>query len=395
LNKAHLECDDWAAELLAELGSQGLMRDLRLIPQTAPSGVSQSRSSVNFTSNDYLNLARDPRLIIAVKEVLETRGLGAASSRLVSGNMLEHESLEQKLVQVTGFPAALSYSAGYMANLGLITTIIGPRDTILADRLIHASLVDAIRLSGATFRRFAHNDMGRLEDLLIKIRHRESDGGKRVLIVTESVFSMDGDLAPLQELSDLAESHGALLIVDEAHAFGVFGFGRVASLGLQDNVYACTGTLSKSCGSYGGFVLGSKNLRSLLINKSRTFIYNTALPPLLARAAEVALDVIKAEPERSEAALSGARHLQKELMERGIETPQAQSQILPLILGGSELALAVSEMLSGKGVYVGAFRPPTVERGKSRLRFSVTASHTQEVISRAAQEVALAYAACS
>lgn len=332
------------------------------------------RYYLNFSSNDYLDFANHPRVIQAALEALDRYGAGSGSSRLVTGTLDLHTDVEERLAVFKGFPAALLFGSGYLANLGVIASLVGRDDTIYADRLIHASLIDAALLSRARLLRYHHNDLEHLSTLLRSHAH-----GKK-LIVTESVFSMDGDIAPLREIADLATEHGAMLVVDEAHAVGVLGpggRGLISELSLQDQVTVCVGTLSKALGSYGGFAACSERMRDYLVNRARTFIYSTALPPPVLGAALGAIALLEGHPGLPEILRNRASLFRGLLQRAGLNTLNAQTQIVPVVTGTNQTALTLSERLRERGILAVAIRPPTVPEGGSRLRFSVTLAHEE------------------
>jgi 8-amino-7-oxononanoate synthase len=376
------------AELQAIEGA-GLLREAALCPGVG--GVIRSGSDVllNFSSNDSLDLAGHPALLAAAAAAASRHGSGAAASRLVTGTLECHEALERRLAAYKGYPAALVFGSGYLANLGLISALAGRDDVVFADRLAHASIVDGIVLSRSRLRRFRHNDAADLERLLAA----PAGPARRRIVVTESVFSMDGDLAPLRAIAEVARAHGALLIVDEAHATGVFGpsgAGCVRGEGLEPLVDASMGTLSKALGGYGGFVACSTPLRSLLVNRARSFIYSTALPPSAVGAAEGALEQVQAVPGLGVELLRRAGLFRARLRAAGLDTGDSASQIIPVIVGGNERALSLSRRLRERGIIAVAIREPTVPRGTARLRFSITLAHTPDVLDRAAETIVAA-----
>lgn len=364
--------DSWAEEQLAALNREGLRRSMRGQPFGA--GIP------SFASNDYLALSRHPAVVEGAREAATQYGASAAASRLVSGHLPIHEQLECELADFFGTEAALVFGCGFLTNLGVLTSLAGPNDEIFADKLIHASLIDGMRMSGAAFRRYRHLDAEHLEGLL----KRQPPKGLR-LIVTDTVFSMDGDCAPLGELSQLAEEYGALLIADEAHAHGVFhdGYGLCARLtGAKPPVI--TGALGKAFGSYGGFVLCSRAIQHLLLNRARSFIYSTGMAPASAGAAKAALSIIR-EENRGELLLKRARLFHQLLSEQGVRTAPFESQIIPIMVGENAVAVSLAGRLQEKGVYTIAIRPPTVPKGTARLRLSVTLHHSEEHLMDAAK----------
>ncbi len=375
----------WVADGLAERDARGLRRRLRVWPAAGGVWMENGRRMLNFSSNDYLDLAAHPVVVAAARAALERWGAGATASRLVAGSLPVHEELETRLAAWKGYPAALVFGSGYAANTGILPALVGEGDAVFADRLSHASLLDGIRLSGARLHRFRHNDPGHLRALI----RRAPPAGRR-MVVTESVFSMDGDLAPLADLADAAEDAGALFLVDEAHATGVFGpggAGLVSAQGLQGRVTLCMGTLSKALGGMGGFVCCSAALKDWLVNHARAFIYSTAPAPAVCGAALGALDFLAREPGRGADLLARAAGFRAGLLDGGIDTAPSASQIVPVPCGAAELALARAEALGAHDVRVVAIRPPTVPPGTARLRMSVTLAHTPEDLERATRAV--------
>jgi 8-amino-7-oxononanoate synthase len=366
---------------LDQIRTNGLYRSLREV--SSPQGreiILDGKKVLNFCSNDYLGLAADQRLAIAAQVSMTRSGFGSGASRLVCGNMTEHVRLEKEIAQHKKTEAALVFSSGYMANVGVITALCSREDIIFSDRLNHASILDGSVMSRAELQRYPHNDMAALEDMLAR-----APGSRRKLIVTDTVFSMDGDVAPLKELVRLAKTHGAWLMVDEAHAYGVFGptgAGLVEAEGLGNDVLIQMGTLSKAAGSFGAYVAGSQELIDYLINSARSFIYSTAMPPAVAAASRVAVKIIHDEPGRRERLHRNADRLRGELQKLGFDTLKSASPIIPVVVGGSDRAVELSKQLLERGVFVSAIRPPTVPKGAARLRVTVTAAHTQEDIDR-------------
>ena len=335
------------------------------------------KSLWNFASNDYLGLARHPLVEAALIEGVQRFGAGAAASRLVCGSLPPHRMLEDALAEAKLTDAALLFPAGFATAIGVIPAIAGKADYILLDKLSHACLVDGARLSGATLRVFPHNDLGKLARLLASIRAKSADA--RILIVTESVFSMDGDLCPLRGIVELAETHGALLLLDEAHGFGVLGetgMGLAEREHLQRRVTFQMGTLSKAAGLAGGYLAASREWIDLLVNRSRSFIYSTAPPPAVAHAALVALHLIRS----AEGDL-----LREHLRENIALIGPSPTPIMPRILGTNEAALAASAALAEAGFLVPAIRFPTVPRGTARLRVSLSAAHPREAVAALAE----------
>ncbi|TAL11967.1 MAG: 8-amino-7-oxononanoate synthase [Nitrospirae bacterium] len=364
---------------LDELARRSLLRRLRTIDSAPGAEVElDGRRILLFSSNNYLDLAAHPRVTEAAIKAIRHYGVGAGASRLVSGSLGPHRELEERLAAFKRVEAALVFSTGYQANLGLIPALAEDRDIIYADRLCHASLIDACRLCEASLRVYRHRDHAHLARLLQRGRPP-----RPALVVTDGVFSMDGDLAPLPELSKAAQQADATLVVDDAHGTGVMGpegHGTVEHFGMEGAPLVQMGTLSKALGGMGGFIAGSRDLIEYLVNRARPFIYTTALPPAMAAAATAALDVIAAEPERRTRLWSLRDRLHKGIRQIGFDTLESRSPIIPLLVGDADLALSLSERLLAHGVYAPAIRPPTVPDGTSRIRMSVTAGHRPEQI---------------
>ena len=339
----------------------GLLRELKILPQ----------GYINFSTNDYLNFSNHSELINESIKATKNFGTGAGGSRLMAGNLGLHELLEVKLAELTEMDSALLYGSGFLTNMGVLTALGERRDTIFSDKLNHASLIDGAMVSRAEVKRYRHCDVSHLENL---IRNNESTGSR--IIVTDSLFSMDGDIAPLQKISKLAEKYNCILVVDEAHAIGVFGNGGGICKELNIKADVITGTLSKALGGYGGFVACSSNMREFFINKSRSFIYTTALPPSCAASAIRALEIIRENPWVSKSVLKSATYLREELKNRGFNTSDSTSQIVPIIVEDSFKALAFSKYLEDNKIIAVAIRPPTVPDGTARLRLSVTRAHS-------------------
>ena len=372
-----------ASEELRKLADRGLLRSLRVRPATGGKFLRDGRSVLNFSSNDYLNLAGDERLKAAAIAAVGELGCSAAASRLMSGHLELHERLEGRLAAWVGQDAALVFGSGFLTNLGVLTTLARRGDTILADRLNHASLVDGARLSGARLLRYRHGDAGHLAELL-----GAAPAGRRI-IVTDSVFSMDGDVAPLAELADLARRHEALLVVDEAHALGVFGHGGGGLCGLLPGVRpdVIVGTLSKALGGYGGFAACSEAIRQLLVNRARSFLFSTALPPACLGAAMAALDIVGESDERGRTLLERAARFRGLLTGAGLDLAGSCCQIVPVLVGGNDAAVALSQRLEAEGILAVAVRPPTVPAGTARLRLSLTLAHEPADLQFAAEKL--------
>jgi 8-amino-7-oxononanoate synthase len=372
---------DFFAEELEALRKRALDRHLREITSAhGPELVIAGRHFINFSSNDYLGLANDPRLREAAASAIDEFGVGAGASRLISGTQSPHVRLERALAKWKATEAALCFSSGYSTALGTIPALVTKNDVVLLDKLCHASLIDGAKLSGAVLRVFPHNQLRKLESLLEWARLKHA--AKRVLIVTESVFSMDGDHAPLRELVELKKQFGALLMLDEAHAGGVIGpngRGLAAAENVSQEVDVQMGTLSKALGASGGYICGARTLIEWLINRARSFIYSTAPPPAIAAAALAAVDFLASpEGEKRRLLLCERIRLMQQLLPRAGSKGEgvgARSAIFPLIVGDEKAALDLAAGLQGEGFLVPAIRFPTVAKGAARLRITVTAAH--------------------
>jgi 8-amino-7-oxononanoate synthase len=345
----------------------------------------------NFCSNDYLGLSHHPELIRAATECMSRFGFGAGAAHLVSGHSLEHHALEQELAAFVGRERALLFSSGYMANLGVIGALTDRHDTVLADRLNHASLLDAARLSGARLRRYAHGDMTHAAQMLEAPRAQPDDsgphksnggGGATTLIVTDGVFSMDGDLARLPDLAALARQHDCALMVDDAHGLGVLGKtgrGTLEQSGVDASaVSILVGTLGKAFGTFGAFVAADADLIDYLIQRARTYIYTTALPPVVAAASRAGLRLAQEEGWRRERLLSLTLRFRAAAAAMGVPLTASTTPIQPVIVGEAAWTLALSEALMNAGFWVAAIRPPTVPPGTSRLRITLSAMHREQ-----------------
>jgi len=377
------EFDTFLLRQLEEIDQAGLRRSLRVLESAQGAEVRVAgRALLNFSSNDYLGLANHPALARAAREALETFGTGSGASRLICGTARPHEELEKTLARFKNAGAALSFSTGYAAALGTIPAVVGPDDVIILDKLCHASLVDGARLSGAVLRVFPHNHLDKLKSHLEWARREHP--GARVLVMAESVYSMDGDLAPLAEIVGLKEHYGAWLMVDEAHGVGVLGArgqGLADLLGLADRIEIQMGTLGKALGSAGAYICGSALLRDYLINRSRSFIYSTAPPPYVAAAARAAVELL--ETAEGQERVAGLRaNIRQFAEESGCESPTA---IFPIVIGDEREAVNAAAALLEKGYLVPAIRYPTVSRGSARLRVVVSAAHSPEQISALAR----------
>ena len=361
---------------LEKLKKSGLYRTPRTVE--GPTGRTiriNGREFLCFCSNNYLGLAGDSRLIEAASRAAERYGCGAGASRLVSGTLEIHRELERRIASFKGKEAAILFPTGYMANVGAIPALAGEDDLVIVDRLDHASIIDGCRLSRARMLVYGHCDLDGLERIL-----KRRTGFRRRFIVTDSVFSMDGDIAPLEGIVELADRYGAHVMVDEAHATGTIGEGGrgvARLLGVENGIAVSMGTLSKAVGSVGGFISGSNALIDYLGNRARSFIYTTAPPPPCCGSALRALDIIEAGAGLRERLAANVRMLKEGLASLGYDTGRSGTQIVPLIAGESESAVSLSRFLFGRGIFVPAIRPPTVPEGTSRLRITLMATHTK------------------
>lgn len=340
---------------------------------------------IDLSSNDYLGLSSHPHLLEAAKKALEQFGASASASRLLSGDLEIHHQLEEKIAIFKGKEKTLIFNSGYQANVGIISALLRRGDAVFSDRLNHASIVDGILLSKARFFRFHHNDMRHLELLLRKERNKF----REALIITETIFSMDGDRCPLKEIVELKERYNCRLFVDEAHATGIFGrsgSGVVEEEEVVERVDLIMGTFSKALGSFGAYVACTKKMMDYLVNSSRSFIYSTALPPSIIATNLASLDLIKKEPFRRKMLLENANYFRNQLQKHGLKV-KGSSQIVPLILGDSQKAIDLSDKLQKKGYRVFPIRPPTVPLGEARLRFSLTQYHNKEILAKLINDI--------
>jgi 8-amino-7-oxononanoate synthase len=378
-------------ERLDELERLGLSRRLRLVsgPQ-GPTILLDGKPVLLLCSNNYLGLADHPRVREAAAEAAMRWGVGAGASRLISGTMTVHRRLEERLAEFTRRQSCLLFGSGYLANLGVIGALAGRGDVVYSDELNHASIVDGCRLSRAEVVVYRHRDP---EHLLWSMRRHggRRDSAIRQLIVTDSVFSMDGDLAPLHEIVELAQASGARVLVDEAHAIGTFGpggRGALADAGLENEVDAIVGTLGKSLGSYGAYVCGDEEMTRYLLNSARSFIFSTAPPPPAVAGALAALEMLQQRPHRVERLAANARALRRSLAAEGFDVPDGDMHIVPLIVGEERDTLSLCQAAIEQGVFAQAIRPPTVPAGTSRLRLAAMASHTASDMRLAAEVLA-------
>ncbi|HEX3909081.1 MAG TPA: 8-amino-7-oxononanoate synthase [Solirubrobacteraceae bacterium] len=387
-------------ERLAELEQLGLSRRLRLVsgPQ-GPTILLNGQPVLLLCSNNYLGLADHPQVRKAAADAAMRWGVGAGASRLISGTMTVHRRLEERLAEFTGREACLLFGSGYLANLGVIGALAGSGDTVFSDELNHASIIDGCRLSRAEVVVYRHGDP---EHLLWSMRRAgggRREGAGRRLVVTDSIFSMDGDVAPLEQIVELAQAAGGRVVVDEAHAIGTFGpdgRGALAQAGLEGEVDAIVGTLGKSLGSYGAYVCGDEQMMRYLLNTARSFIFSTAPPPPAAAGALAALELLAERPHRVERLHANARALRRALALEGFAVSEGEMHIVPLVVGDERATMRLCQAAIEQGVFAQAIRPPTVAAGSSRLRLAAMASHTAsdmrlaaEVLAKAARKLGL------
>jgi 8-amino-7-oxononanoate synthase len=368
--------DQFAEQKLAELDARALRRSL--VETAREDGIWATRGErrlMSFSCNDYLNLSHHPKVKAAAAEAAARWGAGAGASRLVTGNHPLYGALEQRLARLKGTEAACVFGSGYLANAGIVPTLVGPEDLVLIDELAHACLWAGAQLGRGPVRAWRHNDAGELEDVLATQRGKH----RHALILTDGVFSMDGDRAPLKQLAEIAARFDAWLLVDDAHGLGVLGGGRgsVAEAGAE--VALQMGTLSKAAGGYGGYLCASRAVIDLMVTRARTLIYSTGLPPASVAAAIAALDIIAEDADLVARPLAKAR-----AFTRAAGLPEAESAIVPVLLGDERAALEASDLLAAEGFLVTPIRPPTVPAGTARLRIAFTAAHPDEDVARLA-----------
>ncbi|RJR48577.1 MAG: 8-amino-7-oxononanoate synthase [Desulfobacteraceae bacterium] len=370
---------DFFENTLAGKERQRLLRALRpLAPVSPPEVLLNGRVLVNFSSNDYLGLSRHPLLIERAAQFMERFGAGSTGSRLVCGDFEIFEQVERRIADLKGTEAALIFNSGFQANVSMIPALSDPSSVIFSDRLNHNSIVNGARLARCRVECFRHNDMEHLRMLLQDARNG-NNGSTRILIITESVFSVDGDQSDLDRLVSLSREHGALLIVDDAHATGVLGK-RGMGLTCGKGVDVAMGTFSKACGGFGAYVACSGVLREYLINCCSGFIYSTALPPAVLGTIDAALDLIPSMDAERERLHENGAFLRKSLQEQGWSTASSTTHIVPVVVGEESKTLSLSRFLEDHGILAPALRPPTVEPGKARIRFSLSSSHTREQV---------------
>ncbi|OGP84840.1 MAG: 8-amino-7-oxononanoate synthase [Deltaproteobacteria bacterium RBG_16_58_17] len=372
------------AQEISRLKEKGRYRCLRRVstPQDAVIAI-EGRELLNFSSNNYLGLANHPEVVEAFTEYARRYGVGSGASRLIGGNMEVHAELEEAVARFKGAEACLTFSSGYLANIGILGTLGGPEATIFSDELNHASVVDGCRMARARVEVYRHADPGHLEDLL------KASPAKRKIIVTDGVFSMGGDIAPLPDLMEVKEKHGAILVVDDAHATGTLpprGRGSADYFGLAGEIEIQMGTFSKALGTYGAYMCASHTIVDYFINKCRTFIFNTGLPPAVAGATIKSLDLLSRHPELLAALLENGEIFRREMEERGRKI-SSNTAIVPITVGKDEDTMAVSRMLYDRGLFIHGIRPPTVPEGKGQLRLTLMATHTAGMVKTAARQI--------
>jgi glycine C-acetyltransferase len=374
--------------VLDELRAKGTHFRLRILDdQQAPVCHYDGREVINLASNNYLGLANDPRLIEAAIEATRKFGVGSGAVRTIAGTMRIHMDLEEKIARFKNVEACVVFQSGFTANAGAVSSILGKEDFILSDELNHASIIDGARLSRATIKVFRHKDVGHCEELL---RELESNPGKK-LVITDGVFSMDGDIGAVDKLAALAEKYGAIMMVDDAHASGVLGRngrGSVDHFGVHGKVDVQVGTLSKAIGALGGYVCGSRDLIDYLYHRARPFLFSTSHPPSVAATCIAAFDILEAEPERIERLWANTRYFQGELKRAGfniggVTTPATETPITPIIVGEGRAAMDFSRALFDEGVMATGIAFPTVPEGKARIRAIVTSEHTRAQLDQA------------
>jgi 8-amino-7-oxononanoate synthase len=379
---------NWMQDELNDLKERSQYRELHETSTEDGTWIEfKGKRVLNLSSNNYLGISFDPNLVDDVMARFRMSGMGATASRLVVGNHPLYIEAERELAKSKQAEEALIFPSGYMANLGIIASIVGREDTVFSDKLNHASIIDGIKVSKARVERYRHNDLDHLE-LFLKKSNR-SGGGKK-LIVTDTVFSMDGDVAPLAELVELKERYGAMLMVDEAHSggiFGPYGEGLAYHLGLHERVDIQMGTFSKAYGCYGAYVVGSKVLKDYLINKARSFIFTTGLPPVVLSSILAAIHIVKNGEDRRKQLKENADYFRKGIQSIGFDTLGSETQIIPAVIGDNEATMRFSEGLFERGVGGIAIRPPTVPEGTARIRFTVMATHKKEDLTWALEQI--------
>ncbi len=377
---------DFLKERLEYLKKAGLYRVLRPLggPQST-TAIIDGKRVLQLSSNNYLGLANHPRLKTAAKEAIEKYGSGSGASRLVCGNLELNEKLEDRIARLKKKESTLLFNTGYMANIGILSALMGEGDVIFSDEFNHASIIDGCMMSKAQIKVYPHKDMDALEDLL-----KDSKQFKYRLIVTDGVFSVDGDILPLPGLVSLAERYECILMVDDAHATGVLGAnggGTGEHFSLEDEIDISMGTLGKALGGFGAFVAGSHRLREFLINRARPFIFTTGLPPAVIASGIAALELLEEEPEIRVRLWENVSFFRKKIKELGFDTLNSETQIIPVLVGDASLTMQTGEMLLEEGVFIQGIRPPTVPQDSSRLRITIMATHTRKELEFALEAI--------
>ena len=369
-------------EAMAQLRADGLYRSLRILDgEQKAEATFDHKSVINLSSNNYLGLTTHPKLREAALDAVKRLGVGSGSVRTIAGTMELHMELERRIAVFKKTEAAVVFQSGFAANAGTVSSVLGKEDLILSDELNHASIIDGARLSRATIKVFPHRDVKALETLL-----EETVSFPRRLVITDGVFSMDGDVAPMREIASLARAHGAIMMVDDAHASGVLGKagrGTVDHFDLHGQVDIQVGTLSKAIGVLGGYVAGSKTLIEYLYHRARPFLFSTSHPPAVAAACLAAFDVLEQEPERIERLWSNTKRFKDGLARLGFDTGISETPITPIVVGEADLAMRFSDQLFARGLFAQGIGFPTVAKGRARLRTIVTATHTEADLDRA------------
>jgi glycine C-acetyltransferase len=369
-------------EALDSMRAEGLYRKLRVLDgEQKPRATFDGREVINLSSNNYLGLTTHPKLREAAVRAVQTLGAGSGSVRTIAGTMDLHMELERKIAAFKKTEASVVFQSGFTANAGTVSSLLGKEDLILSDELNHASIIDGARLSRAAIRVFPHKDVNALRTLL-----EETASVKRRLVITDGVFSMDGDVAPLREIAALAREHGAIMMVDDAHASGVLGKngrGTIDHFGVHGQVDIQVGTLSKAIGVLGGYVCGTKSLIEYLYHRARPFLFSTSHPPAVAAACMAAFEVLEQEPERIERLWSNTNRFRAGLKRLGFDTGMSETPIIPILVGEADRAMRLSDRAFERGVFAQGIGFPTVAKGKARLRTIVTATHTEEELDKA------------
>ena len=376
-----------ADEVLGAIRARGTYRRMRVLDGAqGPRMRVDEREVLVFAGSNYLDLAHHPEVVEASVRAARELGCAAGGSRLITGNLAAHEALEDELADFLGTETALVWGTGYMANVGVLPALAGPGDAIVSDALNHASIIDGCRLARADVHVFRHGDLGHLEEILCAV----ATPGRRVVLVVDGVYSMDGDVAPLAGVVALAREHGAILVLDDAHGTGTLGKrgrGSAEVFGVEDGVDVLVGTLGKALGSSGAFVAGSAKLRDLLVNVARSFIFSCALAPPQVEAARAALRLVRREPWRREALQANAEQLRRRLDAHGISTAPSTTHVVPVVVGGNAVTMSVCERLLERGFFAQGIRHPTVPEGTARLRLTPMATHAESEIDALADAV--------